>query len=148
MIYETSQNILHIIYTDKDIKTDDFFLLVKIANQYEGSIKNRIGFNFPMTIVHNSSPIKKYNAAYVIVYKKGDILTKKHEIRHAMYYIDTNYKQSILSLWNSFSASTQSSIRSMLLKMNYPDDLNILIDEFQAYYFTEKPNFFGKIVYS
>lgn len=148
MIYEISQNILHIIYTDKDIHTDHFSLLEKIANTYEGSIKNRIGFNFPMNIVDKSSPIRKYNATYVIVYKKRDISTKKHELRHAMYFIDTDYKASVLSLWNSFSVSTQSSIRSMLLKMNYPDDQNIILDEFQAYYFTEKPNFFGKLVYS
>ena len=33
----------------------------------------------------------------------------------------------------------------MLKKMGYPDDKEeILIDEFQAYYYTEKKNFFGK----
>ena len=33
----------------------------------------------------------------------------------------------------------------MLLKMKYKNEREILIDEFQAYYYTEKPNFFGKV---
>jgi hypothetical protein len=148
MIYEISQNVLHAIYCDKDIPGLEFKHLDHIATMYEGAVKNRVGFNFPMTIVPKSSPIKKYTAAYVVVYKKGDIPTKKHELRHAMYFLDSNYKDSILSLWKSFSVATQSSIRSMLLKMNYPDNQDILLDEFQAYYFTEKSNFFGKLVYS
>ena len=38
-------------------------------------------------------------------------------------------------------------IVDMLLKMKYKNDNKILIDEFQAYYYTEKSNFFGKLDY-
>lgn len=39
----------------------------------------------------------------------------------------------------------KKKVIDMLLRMKYKNDLEILIDEFQAYYFTEKSNFFGKI---
>ena len=42
--------------------------------------------------------------------------------------------------------TSKQYILDMLLRMKYRNDIDILIDEFQAYYYTENPNFFGKIV--
>ena len=145
MLYQTFHRILHIIYTDKDKTSIDFQNLNQLANRYEGNISSRIGFNFPMNIIEKSNTLRKYDVDYIIVYKKGDVLTKKHEMRHAMYFLDSEYRLSIQKLWNSLTSSTQSSILSMLLKMKYPNDIKILLDEFQAYYYTEKKGFFGKI---
>lgn len=145
MLYQTLQCVLHIVYTDKDKTSTDFQNLINTANRYEGNISSRIGFNFPMNIVEKSNSLRKYEADYIIVYKKGDILTKKHELRHAMYFLDKDYRLSVQTLWDSLSSSSQSSILAMLLKMKYPNDMTILLDEFQAYYYTEKKGFFGKL---
>jgi hypothetical protein len=145
MLYQTLGRVLHIIYTDKDKTSSDFQNLIQIADRYEGKIYSRIGFNFPMNIVEKSNSLRKFTADYIIIYKKGDILTKKHELRHAMYFLDKEYRLSIQTLWDSLSSSSQSSIIAMLLKMKYPNNMTILLDEFQAYYYTEKKGFFGKV---
>jgi hypothetical protein len=145
MLYQTLGRVLHIIYTDKDKTSSDFQNLIQIADCYEGKISSRIGFNFPMNIVEKSNSLRKFTADYIIIYKKGDILTKKHELRHAMYFLDKEYRLSIQTLWDSLSSSSQSSIIAMLLKMKYPNNMTILLDEFQAYYYTEKKGFFGKV---
>ena len=151
---KVKENILHIEYSStKDIPEyiDD------IANQYEGKIKNRLGFNFPMSFAlsYTKSKNKKVfnilnqfhineKANYVIVYKKGDIQTKKHELCHAKFALDPLYKESVFKLWNSFSDTYRKNVRNLLKQMKYPDKDEILIDEFQAYYYTEKKGFFGK----
>jgi hypothetical protein len=145
MLYQTLGRVLHIIYTDKDKTSSDFLNLIQVADSYEGNISSRIGFNFPMNIVGKSNSLRKYDADYIIVYKKGDILTKKHELRHSMYFLDKEYRLSIQTLWDSLSSSAQSSVLAMLLKMKYPNNMTILLDEFQAYYYTEKKGFFGKL---
>jgi len=142
MLYETRQNILHVAYLDKERDSSDFKNLIDLADIYEGSIKNRIGFNFPMKIVPPSNLLRKYKADYVIVYKQKDIQTKKHELRHAMFFLDKEYRDSVEKLWNSITDVSKQKILTLLKKMNYPDDQKILLDEFQAYYYTEKQNFF------
>ena len=138
--FEIHHRILHIIYRTIHDITDTIHT---IANAYEGSIPGRIGFNFPMRLVKKLYPtctIAKYDADYVIVYKKGDIGTKRHEVQHAKYDMDPGFKKDVQTLWDSFPKHFQEKIRSRLRQMNYPHSL--LLDEFQAYYFTEKKNFF------
>lgn len=139
------EQIIHIIYD----KYDEIKELEPIAEKYEGKINGRYGFNFPFNIIHSVNIkskliniITKYNQAqYVVVYKKGDIMTKKHELQHAKYYIDNEYRESVKKLWNSFDSKYKIKVTSMLQKMGYPE--HVMLDEFQAYYFTEKPNFFN-----
>jgi hypothetical protein len=136
--------ILHIIYTSKHDITRE---IIDIANSYEGEIENRFGFNFPASFVKKVKPKSSlliYNADYIIVYKKGDIQTKRHELQHALYCLDSVFKSNVVTLWNSFSEHYRQNIIQQLLQMNYPNNFEILLDEFQAYYYTEKPNFFGK----
>jgi hypothetical protein len=58
--------------------------------------------------------------------------------------MDPVFQREVKELWESFPPSFQTRTVQQLLKMNYPNNPDILLDEFQAYYFTEKPNFFGK----
>lgn len=144
MEYFVENGILHIVYQKNCKNTEKFLNIENISNNYEGVIKSRIGFNFPIEFVkkfdkHNE--LLKYSAKYVIVYKKGDISTKKHELQHAKFYIDNDYRKNIENLWNSFNIKTKNHIEKMLEKMGY--DRKVFLDEFQAYYFTEKSNFFG-----
>jgi hypothetical protein len=145
-------DVLHIVFTEKDIETSNMKEIVEIADRYEGRVNHRHGFNFPMEIVRSFVKNKKsflspyiHTSHYVISYKEGDVLTKKHELQHAKYFIDKTFSNTVKVLWESFPSSYQKRVTEMLLKMGYPNDTNILLDEFQAYYFTEKPFFFGKV---
>ena len=151
--YNCKDEVLHIIYRKTIPK-----YITDIADTYEGKINNRIGINFPMDIVKDlnkerskqkdKNEIEEYidKAKYVVVYKKGDKLTKDHEMLHYKYYIDKEYKNKIKEIWDNMKKDVKKKVLSMLKKMGYPEDNEeILIDEFQAYYYTERDNFFGKI---
>jgi hypothetical protein len=140
--------ILHVVYDAKNSLPND---IEKIASFYEGHVSGRVGYNFPMKTVieyksrsKNETCVSAYTekADYVIVYKKGDIITKKHELQHAKFFMDSSYREEVALLWKRFSSRFQERATNMLKKMNYPD--HVLLDEFQAYYFTESSNFFGK----
>jgi hypothetical protein len=136
--------VLHVVYDAKLGLPAD---IEKIASFYEGHVSGRVGFNFPMKVVNeykSHTCVSSYTekADYVIVYKKGDIITKKHELQHAKFFMDSSFREEVALLWKRFSTRFQERATNMLKKMNYPD--HVLLDEFQAYYFTESSNFFGK----
>lgn len=128
-----------------------------ISIYIEGSTKDtRIGHNFSIENfwkyvsslkTHSNemkdiiSVVKRYEVKYIIAYINGDIQTKRHELQHAKFYIDEMYRKSIYNMWNNLDEKTKNHIISFLKKLGYPDD--VIIDEFQAYYMTEKHNFFG-----
>ena len=144
MTFYVKDRILHFIYR---YLTDIPDFIIAISDAYEGHIKGRIGFNFPMSVVKRVNPKSKllsYEADYFIGYQKHDILTKRHELQHAKYYMNPQFQREVKELWASFSPSFQQRAFQQLIKMNYPNNPDLLLDEFQAYYFTEKPNFFGK----
>ena len=141
MEFTIQKRVLHIIYKNvEDIPS----YLIEIADKYEGHVRNRIGFNFPSSFASSCQALKKYKCDYVIVYRKSDILTKKHELYHAKYFMDKDHKRQVQEKWNSLDEKYKKNVLNLLQKMNYPDNMDILLDEFQAYYFTEKKNFFGK----
>jgi hypothetical protein len=156
MSYTVDNNILHVIYDKKIPK-----FLIDIADMYEGKMNDRIGINFPFDIAEKwrkcckeeVKEVKEFfmrcgkEVKYVIVYKKGDKDTKAHELMHAKYYIDDKYRESIAYMWKNMTDSCKKRVICMLKKMGYnTDDISIVIDEFQAYFYTEKSNFFGKII--
>jgi hypothetical protein len=128
-----------------------------ISIYIEGNTKDtRIGHNFSIENfwkyvsslkVHTKEikeiidVVKKQQVKYIIAYISGDIQTKKHELQHAKFHIDEHYRLSIYDKWNNLDKKTQNHIISFLKRLGYPDE--VIIDEFQAYYMTEKHNFFG-----
>lgn len=150
MKYQVEERVLHIIYEEKDKKEKEFMNLYHLSKAYEGveiSVSSIVGYNFPMKSVPKGNVLDRYRPQcdYIIVYKKGDKHTKMHELQHAKYAMDPSYKKSIDQLWDSLSPSYQKTVIGMLRKMGYDDRMEILMDEFQAYYYTEKANFFGKM---
>jgi len=144
MTFRVKERVLHFIYQYISEIPD---IIITVSDVYEGPIKNRIGFNFPMSVVKRVDPkstLLSYDADYFIGYQKKDIIAKRHELQHAKYYMNPAFRREVKELWESFPASFQTRATQQLLKMNYPNNPDILLDEFQAYYFTEKPNFFGK----
>lgn len=123
----------------------------------EGTTKDtRIGHNFSyndfkkyvLSLKYHTNEIKellsltkKHNVKYIIAFIVGDVQTKKHELQHAKFYIDDEYRQHIYKLWNNMDKKIQSHIVAFLQRLGYSNE--VIIDEFQAYYMTEKDNFFG-----
>lgn len=128
-----------------------------ISVYIEGNTKDtRIGHNFSIEnfwkyvssvkqhtkeIKEITTLLKKQEVKYIIAYLNGDIQTKKHELQHAKFHIDEQYRLSIYNKWNNLDKKTQNHIVCFLKRLGYPDE--VIIDEFQAYYMTEKDNFFG-----
>ena len=92
-----------------------------------------------------TSPLRTYlhQVDYLIIYRKGDLQTKKHELLHALYGMNPSYRHQVQTLWDSLPHRDQERVRHTLLGLGYPDRPDLLLDEFQAYYYTEKRSFFG-----
>lgn len=117
-------------------------MLDDISNIYEGVIIGRSGHNFPSNYTptnnHWSSQYKK-NCNYVIGTYNHKSLS--HELLHAKYYLDSEYKNKINNEWNNLENNKKNHITNFLKKLGYSE--NVIIDEYQACRYTEKDNFFG-----
>lgn len=139
MIITLKENIL--ILNFKGDKTKMNTILDPISNVYEGPLSNREGHNFPSTVIPLNHPLYKYKTqcAYVIaVYNTRSLA---HELLHAKYFIDANYKQQIQTEWSNLPQKTRDHIITFLRRLGYSDE--VIMDEYQAYRYTEAPNFFG-----
>jgi hypothetical protein len=103
-----------------------------LASAYEGAVPGRNGYNFP-----------NKDGSYTIAYVEKDFVTKMHEMRHAMYFFDDNYRTEVQKLWESLSYEEQTVIEKFLNRCGYKKEF--FLDEFQAYMTTEKDpdKFFG-----
>jgi hypothetical protein len=122
-------NVKELVFKSRDEMSEK---MESSACEYEGFVPGRNGYNFP-----------NKDGSYTIAYIKGDILTKMHELRHAMYFFDSKYRKEVEDLWSSFSCEDRTVIEKFLAKCGYHKDM--FLDEFQAYWFTEKNprKFFG-----
>ena len=151
------ERVLHATYRSKTEIPDD---LLRLTDAYEGAIPNRVGWNIPFSFLSPASTLsptsfpspalsplwnalRNKEAEYLVVYPEKDIQTKKHELLHARYKMDPMYQQEVRVLWTSLSDADQKRVHALLRGLHYPDNPDILLDEFQAYYFTEPPSFFG-----
>lgn len=140
--------VLHATYRTKQDVPEE---LLHLADAYEGVIPKRVGWNLPFSFLKTCSflpvmvekALQTDGAEYLIVYPQQDIQTKKHELLHAQYGMNAQYRDEVHALWTSLSVMEQTKVRRILRSLDYPDREEILLDEFQAYYFTESPRFFG-----
>ncbi len=125
-------------------KSKDFMnqVLDSLSNEYEGVLTNRQGHNFPSCYIpdksHLLSPYKS-KCAYVIGMYNADGMA--HELLHAKYYMDLTYRNKIHKEWVELSDKHRTHITQFLKSMGYSD--KVLIDEYQAYRYSESANFFG-----
>lgn len=120
-------------------------VLDTISNEYEGIITNREGHNFPASFIPTNHILNKYRnkCKYVIgVYNNNSI---KHELLHAKYHIDSAYAQKINQEWMQFDDKTREYLIQFLKRLGYSD--KVIVDEYQAYRYTEPANFFGIKLY-
>ncbi len=144
------ERVLHGVYEKGELIPSE---VEALATQYEGAISKRTGWNMPMSVIQQyaakGSSLRSYLGAadYVIVYRKNDIQTKKHELLHARYAMDPAHRAHVAQVWNALTKQEQEKVHDVLRRLDYPEDPVIQLDEFQAYYYTEKPSFFGVSVY-
>lgn len=117
--------------------------LSAISERYEGLTGALEGHNFPASYVHTSDAIydmvQKHKIEYVIgVYH---VTSLEHERLHAKYYLDATYKKKIDEEWAQLDEVKKGKIIQFLKKLGYCD--KVCIDEYQAYRYSEKANFFG-----
>lgn len=127
-----------------------FFIIIYYINkiifysfQFIGFLNNREGHNFPSEYIPNNKKHVlykyKFQCKYVIgVYKSNSLA---HEMCHAKYYIDEDYKNKIDKEWEALTPATRDYLIAFLKRLGYSD--KVLIDEYQAYRYTEADNFFG-----
>uniref|UniRef100_A0A7S0YB42 Uncharacterized protein n=1 Tax=Polytomella parva TaxID=51329 RepID=A0A7S0YB42_9CHLO len=123
-------------------------MLDPLSNAIEGSISNRLGHNFILSekvashvALRKSCNIPK-QVKYLIGTLDGDAHSIRHEMCHARFYLDPDYKVLVGEVWsNKLADSQRNLITGFLNRLKY--DSCVHIDEFQAYLVTEKSNFFG-----
>jgi len=117
-------------------------ILDPISNLYEGQLNSaREGHNFPAAFIPPTHPLAAYRTKcrYVIgIYSTRSLA---HELMHAKFYLEPDYREKVRREWCSFSLNTQMYLTEFLKKLGYPE--NVHLDEFQAYRATEPENFFG-----
>lgn len=114
MIHE---RVMHVVY-EKSVPVP----LLELANEYEGFIPGRVGLNFP------------WNGAtydYVIVYPKKDPhRVREHEERHARFFMDKSYRESVMNEWNRLTDIARQKIEKYYASLGYPS--HVVVDEWQA----------------
>jgi len=117
--------------------------LSKISKRYEQIEATAEGYNFPAEFVEKSDEIydfvRKNKIEYVIGVYSGKSIA--HEKLHAKYYLDKDYKRQINDEWAELEAKKRDKIIEFLKKLGYCD--KVIVDEYQAYRYSEKANFFG-----
>jgi hypothetical protein len=116
-------------------------LLDPISNKYEGIVSNRIGHNFPSDYIPYNHFLFEYKSVCKYVVGIANQKDLAHELAHAKFYLDSDYKNKIINEWNGLDKNTQTYLYNFLKKLGYSD--KVIIDEYQAYRYTESDNFFG-----
>ena len=78
---------------------------------------------------------------YVIGWKRGDDLTRRHELQHARFAMDAEFRRETERRWVGLSVKQREVITEFLLRCGYPREVHL--DEFQAYFHTERDGVFG-----
>lgn len=77
------------------------------------------------------------NECYILGSRIGDMGTMEHEIAHALYYTNTEYKQEMLDLSNSLEEDNRQQVFDFLDMHGYHSD--VYYDEMQAFLSTGSP---------
>jgi hypothetical protein len=123
--------ILHVKYSSREIPPD----LDDLGSIYEGYIENRVGVNLPMRVLKAVYPghrLTKHEADYIIVYPDWDRNhTRNHELRHAHYFLDKEYRKRVTKEWENLSSLNREKICKKLQQLGYSPEVHC--DEWQAY---------------
>ena len=142
MNYEIDKNDSRLLIVRFNNKISMNNALSKISKRYEQIETIAEGYNFPASFVEKTDIIydfvKKNKIEYVIGIYSGKSF--QHEKLHAKYFLDEEYKKKIDKEWEELDETKRNKIITFLKKLGYCD--KVIIDEYQAYRYTEKDNFF------
>jgi hypothetical protein len=120
-------------------------VLDPISNQYEGLLLNREGHNFPADYIPSSGHcLSSYKTRCKYVIGIYNIKSLNHELQHAKYYLDADYRTQVQQEWSSLEPRVRDHITTFLTRLGYSQ--KVLLDEYQAYKATEPRNFFGVLI--
>lgn len=77
---------------------------------------------------------------YIIASEKGKVSTIQHEIAHALYHLNENYKSHMDTLSSTLPVDFKDTFKKTLNKMGYAD--SVILDETQAYLSTSDAEYF------
>ncbi len=156
-----SQSKRHTAFLKKEYEDDYTRSVVKevrdASARYEGP-NQFVGFNLPARFVHRSEPIlwskihgtrksntkirksntkirKSKGIRYLIAYMDGDTESKEHELRHAQYFLDKDYKSRVRASYKNLRLNKPSVFKRITEKLKdqgYKPE--VFEDEFGAYY--------------
>lgn len=143
-------NVVVIEFATKKIQNDT---LGDVLRKLEGGKKRAMydGINLPLDQI-NLPPsdfridlhkiIKGKNIRYLVSHVKGDNKTFKHELLHALFFLNPEYKKLATDIFNSLGSKLKKGVIS-ILDIHY--DRSVHIDEFQAYLVTDDEIFRGAV---
>jgi hypothetical protein len=80
---------------------------------------------------------------FVIAYMKGDKVTKKHELLHALYYLNAQYRKKVNAVLDKVSTKrAKRYLQTMDYTFGGKHGKWILYDEIQAYVLSDDPTVF------
>lgn len=85
----------------------------------------------------------KASKYYLIGAHANDSATIQHELCHAFYYINTEYKQKVDAIIKTIDNDILSSVKELLLRKGY--NKNVIFDEINAYFSTDYSYIFDNI---
>jgi hypothetical protein len=117
--------------------------LSAISDRYEGLSGALEGHNFSASYVQPSDSIYDMVQKHKIIYVIGiyHVNSLEHEKLHAKYYLDATYKKKMDEEWAELDTIKKGKIIQALTKLGYTE--KVWMDEYQAYRYSEKDNFFG-----
>lgn len=93
--------------------------------------ENKYDEIFKEIIINIKSKIGENKKAYIIGIDESEQSLYKHEMCHAFYYLNNNYKKEVNNILSKVDKRTIKSMSKNLLKMGYTK--KVLKDEIQAY---------------
>jgi len=113
-----------------------------IANVANTGIPDRNKFDLIMHHIYNQLKFICHGEFYLIGYTKGWEKTLQHEIAHALYYLDIQYRNEMQECLKQLTSEQRITISNQLLSHLYCE--SVLDDELQAY-LSEDNNWLGRL---
>ena len=102
-------------------------------NILEGELVREVSSSFPF----------KSDKFFIIAYMKGDKVTKKHELLHALYYLNAEYREKVNAILDKVSTKrAKRYLQTMDYTFGGKHGDWILYDEIQAYVLSDDPEVF------
>lgn len=104
-------------------------------------IPDRNDYDSEMEDIYTKCCAKSPEPFYIIGCKKSDKITKDHELAHAYFYTNKQYKKEMVKLVKTLAPELRITMNSLLKKIGYTP--KVYIDEIQAYMATGLLNLTG-----